>query len=228
MTKKFVVFVLFLITCPAAWSLEAPHQSNDTSHQFFQIQRFLEQVRQNAYPELADQRLKLGQFHEADAYFQSNFNVPTLFTPAPEYVVEVNPLLWERGCPHNAIIAILAHELSHTLDYVEGGIPGIIEIGLQLAHFEGLRRYEHRTDLRAIFRGYGPGLIAYRRWIYAQLTPQQLQRKKAVYYQPHEILLIQRRLEQSTAKERQQLEKVWMKNPPMSSGEIEAALHAAT
>ena len=215
MRKIFLIFLMILCVSPAAWSLEA-------SHQFQDVERLLMRVRQDSFPELQKKRLKLGQFQEADAYFQSNFNVPTLLSSAPEYVVEVNPALWQRGCPKFAVEGILAHELSHTLDYVEGGIPGIIGVGWQFLSFESLRRYEHRTDLRAIFRGYGSGLIAYRRWIYAQLTPAQLERKRAVYYQPHEILRIMQRLETLNPQQKRKLEKLWLASPPMTLDEMTA------
>lgn len=215
--KKILAFVIWILLCPSAWSFEA-------SHQFQTVQKMLDKVRQKAFPELQSKRISLSRFQASDAYFQSNFNLPTLFTTQPEYVIEVNPLLWQRGCPPFAIEGILAHELSHTLDYVEGGKAGIIGIGLQLLSFEGTRRYEHRSDLRALFRGYGNGLIAYRRWIYAQLTPDQLKRKQAIYYQPHEILLLQRRLERSSIAERRALEQAWLKEPPMTLQEMNAVL----
>lgn len=187
-----------------------------------QVQQQLQAVKDNAFPELEGQEIRLGQFSEADAFFQSNFEPLSLFTSQPVYVIEINPAVLNSHCPQAALEAILAHELAHTLDYHKGGPVGLLQIGWQMLSLEGLRQYEHRTDLQAIFRGYGPGLIAYRQWIYTQLTPEQQQRKQLIYYQPSEIQLLIDGLSRLSSQQRQQLQQQWLLNPPLNAEQIQA------
>ena len=45
-------------------------------------------------------------------------------------------------------------------------------------------RWERAADERAIKRGYGSGLIRYRRWLYRVVSPQVEARKRRVYLTP--------------------------------------------
>lgn len=153
-----------------------------------------------SFPELQGKALAHNTFRSSDVFFESNLDISTLMpwhTGPVLYLVNYNPELFEKGCPPAAIEGILAHELSHTVDYVNGGIPALLEVLNALRLPQSNQRYEHRTDLRAIFRGYGPGLIAYREWIYGQLSPVELRQKQATYYTPEEIRLLMESLDWS-------------------------------
>lgn len=217
MGKKVFILSLFLALISSAQALDALRYPDTASE-------IMQRVQNTAFPELRKVAVQLGSFSEADAYFQSNFKFWTLLSSSPVYVVEMNPEIIVRGCPPEAIEAILAHELAHTLDYVQGGIPAIVQIGWTYLNPETRAVYEHRTDLQAIFRGYGPGLIQYRQWIYTQLNPEQLALKKAIYYLPEEILQIQKRLQGLRPEQRLALEKTWLDSPPMNPQAIEQPL----
>lgn len=182
------------------------------------VSRYLQRVQQRSFPELEGRHLEVGLFSEADSFFQSNFEPLSLLTPRPRYRIEVNPALLSDPCPPEALEAVLAHELSHTLDYQRGGPAGVLGIGLWL--LSDTPAYEHRTDLQAILRGYGPGLIAYRRWLYARLDPEQLARKRATYYTPEQIGLIQARLRQLDTAGRRALAARWLARPPLTEAAI--------
>lgn len=176
-------------------------------------------VQQRSFPELDGARFELGSFDEADSFFQSHFDWLSLLTPHPLYRIEVNPRLLAQPCPPNALEAVLAHELSHTLDYQRGGVGGVLGIALQLLF--ATPSYEHRTDLQAIFRGYGPGLIRYRQCIYALLDPEQRARKRTIYYTPEQIELILQRLNGLSFAERSALRQKWLEHPPLTDAEIQ-------
>lgn len=219
MGKKISVLLLIWALCFPAQALDASRYQTDLAD----LTQRVQSVRAHSFPDLAAQEIQIGTFSESDAYFQSNFQFWTLLTPKPVYVLQVNPALWERHCPPEAMTAILAHELSHTLDYVKGGLPGLIQIGWVELFPDSRAVYEHRTDLQAIFRGYAPGLIAYREWIYAQLNPEELARKKQTYYQPAEIRRIAQIWSELTPSERLALEQRWLAQPPMDLASIEKA-----
>ncbi|MEZ0367880.1 MAG: hypothetical protein ACAI44_02205 [Candidatus Sericytochromatia bacterium] len=177
-------------------------------------------VQQRSYAELDSARLELGSFSEADSFFQSSFEPLSLLGPRPVYRIEVNPRLLALDCPPEALEAVLAHELAHTLDYRQGGPLGVLAIGWQLLLDPA--SYERRTDLQAIFRGYGPGLIRYREWLYRQLTPAQISRKRRIYFSPEEIGLILQRLDGLSFAEFEQLRARWLAQPPLTMAQLQA------
>lgn len=193
------------------------------------------QVRQiidRSYPELQGLTFEHLTLQSPDVFFTSNVNLstlwPTLWSGKPRdvvYRINYNPDFVSAGCPPEAVEAILAHELAHTLDYVEGGVPALLGVLNAIRLPQSNARYERRTDLRAIFRGYGKGLMAYRQWIYARLTPAELRLKRLTYYTPAEIALLMKALEASQNQEdRLALEARWWADPPLSRKAILASL----
>lgn len=188
----------------------------------------LREIIAEAYPELTGIALTTGTFSESDSFFQSNFDLLSLFSGQPIYRIEINPRLWQNALPRPALKAVLAHELAHTLDYHQGKIPGILWVLNQLRLYPSLCRYEHRTDLQAIFRGYGAGLKQYREWLYPLLTPDELARKQEVYYTPAEILALMRALKSSEEAGNQALLKqYWLEKPPLNLTAIQQGLWGA-
>lgn len=209
--RPFIAILLLIL-----WTPSSVAQQEITEPQ---ISQMIKTLVAEDFPELQKYQIKVGAFEEKDSFFQSNFEPLSLFGNHPVYKVEYNPRLVALKCPSKAVKAILAHELSHTLDYVKGGVPGIIGIGAQL--LVNTPRYEHRTDLQAIFRGYGEGLIMYREWIYPLLTPEDLQHKKQVYYQPQEIeLLMSAYTAAQSTGQKEALLAHWLAQVPMSEAEI--------
>jgi hypothetical protein len=181
-----------------------------------------------SFPELQSKSIAHHTFDAADVFFESNLEVASLMPwhQGPvQYLVNYNPAVFRKGCPPAAIEGILAHELSHTLDYVNGGIPALLEIVNALRLPQSNQRYEHQTDLQAIFRGYGPGLIAYREWIYTQLTPGAIRQKQATYYTPDEIRLLMESLVWAKAHDLEAPWKHWLlQNVPTSRKSLLNAL----
>lgn len=158
-----------------------------------EIAALTQQLVAKSFPELQGKTIAHRSFDAPDVFFESNLDIGTLMPwhRGPVlYLVNYNPALFDKGCPPKAIEGILAHELSHTVDYVTGGIPALLGVVNDLRLPQSNQRYERRTDLQAIFRGYGPGLIAYREWIYPQLTPRERRQKRFTYYTPDEIALL--------------------------------------
>jgi hypothetical protein len=186
----------------------------------------LQEIRARSFPELAGQSLYLSTFVASDAFFQSNFEVASLLVGPVQYVIEVNPRIFALDCPPQAIDAVLAHELSHTLDYHRGGLWGILDILNQLRLYPSLVRYERRTDLQAVFRGYGPGLIAYRHWIYRVIPASDVAAKRQTYFTPEEIQVLLGILAEAEALGlRSRLETYWLADPPLSLAELKQDWH---
>ena len=77
-------------------------------------------------------------------------------------------------------------------------------------------KFERRTDLDAIHRGYGDGLKSYREWVYAHIPSNKLPEKRRNYFSPEEIGAIQILLEK-----RPELIGYWTAHVPMSLLEIQ-------
>ncbi len=191
----------------------------------------LREIIAEAYPELKDISLSMGRFSESDSFFQSNFELHSLFSEQPIYRIEVNPRIWQLSLPPLALKAVLAHELAHTRDYHLGQSAGVNRVQNvlcvlnQLRLYESLRSYEHRTDLQAIFRGYGPGLKQYREWLYPLLNAEALLRKQEVYYTPAEIDALMQALNSSkNAGKQTELMHFWLEKVPLNLVEIQMGI----
>ncbi len=82
-----------------------------------------------------------------------------------------------------ARIGILAHELAHILDYEERGVGELILFGLRYAFPEERRRIEAKTDRRAVSRGFGWQLLAFKEQLdyCAELVPSYRAYKREIY-----------------------------------------------
>lgn len=151
------------------------------------VAALLEAVRP-LHPELEDVEVTLHELSSETDFYQAALDVATMDDPPLEraYRVLYNPLQFERDIPRDAVGAILVHELQHLVDYTEMDGEQLSEFALWYAS-EDISAYERRTDEAALWAGCGEGLIAYREWLYAQLTPEQIEQKKVTYYTPEEI-----------------------------------------
>lgn len=183
----------------------------------------LRQVQQQSYPELEGRSLSMGTFTEAGSFFQSSFEPLSLLGPRPRYRIDLNP--GERplaACPPDALDAVLAHELAHTLDYDRGGPAGTLAILAQLLIDPA--PYERRTDLQAMFRGHGPGLLHYRRWSATYLSPEQQAVKARNYLSETEIVMLQAVIDRLDFARRKALEAALLTNPPLDAAQMQRAL----
>lgn len=147
-------------------------------------------TKETYFPDLHHLNISIKEF-KSDAYFlQAQPDLKTVMKKASlrRYFVEVNPKIFACPPTHDALEAILIHEFEHIRDY---NVRSSVEIGILGAKY-GLSKkyrtkYERQTDEKALYQGFGPGLIQYRLWIYAQLTPEQIRVKKRYYFTPEEI-----------------------------------------
>ena len=173
-------------------------------------------VRGASFSELAHIELRVRTFRSQSDYLRTRFSFSRflLFMPM-QYFVDVNPALFQEQAPSDGVCAILAHELVHIVSLSRGN--RIRRFGLvRLLSKRQTAKFERRTDLEAIHRGYGDGLRSYRKWVYAHISPNKLQEKRRNYFSPEEIGAIQILLQ-----ERPELFGYWNGHVPMSLQEIQ-------
>jgi hypothetical protein len=148
-------------------------------------------VRNASFPELSTLPLEVEPFTSDRVFFMSNVDVVAALDGALVLRLLVNVAVLQNGPSEAAIDAILAHELAHSLDYAErfsgAGRAGLLGLLPMLVWPPAEEDVERRTDLVAVARGYGLGLIAYRRWLYATLPAEAVLEKRRVYYSPLEL-----------------------------------------
>lgn len=154
------------------------------------IQNHITFLQTNQFPELLQTQIKIENF-TSDAYFlQANLKVKTVFKKPNRrtYVVEVNQKLYDCPPSPEGLQAILVHELQHVSDYLKWNSAEMMTFAAKYGMNKKFRtRYERHTDERTLLKGFGPGLIEYRIWIYQWLSPRELQNKKRYYFTPEEI-----------------------------------------
>ena len=105
-----------------------------------------------------------------------------------QYRLGINQRALKAGIPLDALQGALSHELVHLVSYEKGGFTEIMKAGwveMVKGRFEEL--HEKEIDQEVIRRKMGRELIAFRLWLYKQLDPQNLARKKKVYLTPEQI-----------------------------------------
>lgn len=155
-----------------------------------ETQQIVTKLIQNSYQELSNVNIRIQCFHKKGYFFQAPVKWNSLIGKNKTYYIQVNPLVYEKKCPAAGLEAILAHELAHIHAYYTGGFWKIVSIGSKQLFPFSKKRNEHETDVYAIQKGYGNGLIEYRKWCYLHLSKKELRKKKSIYYSPEEILKI--------------------------------------
>ena len=148
-------------------------------------------VRAMSFSELAHVDLRVRTFRSQSDYLRTRFSFSRFLLLMPmQYFVDVNPALFQEQAPSDGVCAILAHELVHIVSLSRGN--RIRRLGLvRLLSKRQTAKFERRTDLEAIHRGYGDGLRTYRKWVYAHISPDKLPEKRRNYFSPEEIGAIQ-------------------------------------
>ena len=173
------------------------------------------EIVEKSYPELKKAKINVRIFESNANYFQSQFSLTRFLTCQKlRYNLYVNPEVFNKNAPEQAIYAIIAHELAHVLYYSERNRFELIGL-ISLIDKSFTARFERRADLEAIARGYGEGLIKYRRWLYQNIPAKNLDEKKRNYFSPEEI---EKMLE--ILKQKPQMIDVWRKKVPRNLGEI--------
>jgi len=179
----------------------------------------LRTVKGASFPELKNVNVATGSFRSEADYFRTRFSVTRFLLLLPmRFRVEVNPKLYSEKAPGDGVCAILAHELVHVTDLKRGN--RIRRFGLvRLLSGRYTARFERKTDLEAIARGYGEGLKGYRAWVYGHVPPGKVEGKKRRYFSPEEIAAIEKGLHQKP-----ELLDYWRKRVPMSLEEADGAV----
>jgi hypothetical protein len=159
---------------------------------------WLAEVRSASFPELQASPLTIERFHSDTVFFMSNFDVGSAFDDDSPLALRlfINDAVLIDGPGEDALRAVLAHELAHSLDYVQRdaaeGPAGLVALLPMLLWPPAEAEVERRTDLVAVRRGYGAGLMAYRLWLYRRLPADAVLEKRRVYYSPLELVWLQR------------------------------------
>ncbi len=174
-------------------------------------QKLVAEIVEKSYPELKDKRIEVKSFKSESDYFQSRFSFEKFLTfRRMNYIIFVNPKVYELNAPENGIRAILAHEIGHILYYSRKNRVQLLGL-INLSTKGFTQKFERRTDLEAIKRGYGEGLIAYRNWLYEHIPAKNIESKKRNYFTPEEISAIMKQPEKIEG---------WQKNVPKNLTEI--------
>ena len=178
-------------------------------------QTIITEIVEKSYPELKKAKINVRIFESNANYFQSQFSLTRFLTCQKlRYNLYVNPEVFNKNAPEEAIRAIIAHELAHVLYYSERNRFELIGL-VSLIDKSFTARFERRADLEAIARGYGEGLIKYRRWLYQNIPVKNVDEKKRNYFSPEGI---EKMLE--ILKQKPQMIDVWRKKVPRNLGEI--------
>lgn len=175
----------------------------------------IKEVVSSSFPELAEEDIRVKEFSSSSDFFRSKFSVSRLLSFRPRRLyIEVNPEVYNRNAPEIGIRAIIAHELAHALYYKRHYGPGLFGLA-GLADESFAAKFERKADLQAISKGYGKGLIEYRRWLYANIPAKALKSKLKNYFSPEEI----ERILMVIGADQTAIERFY-KKPPRNLGEI--------
>ncbi len=180
-----------------------------------QTEVLLQNVRETSYAELCGTEIGVRTFHSSSDYFRTRVSLSHYLTfRKMQFFLEINPLVFELKAPDDAVKAIIAHELEHILYLSQRNRIKMFSL-MRLAAPGFTVRFERRADLGAIGRGYGPGLIVYRQWLYQNIPRGVLAEKRRDYFSPEEISAIQLIL-----RDRPQKLAYWLKHVPRNLEDI--------
>lgn len=186
-----------------------------------EVVRELLDVRRQAFPELEALPLTTGELTSDSVFFQSNFDVGAALAGRLELSIDINPRVLTDGPSPEALRAVLAHELAHSLDYFERfdrrSAAGLVDLAPMLFWAPVQETVERRADVVTVARGFGVGLAAYRAWLYQHVDAEAVADKRRVYYSPLELDLLDRLFRRCPAVRAQAIA-----TPPMTARAIVA------
>lgn len=169
-------------------------------------------------------RMYFYPIQDPDYFMESNFfPFQRLVLKKKKYRIGVNPIIFEKDIPYDALVGVMAHEMVHTEDYE---CYGVLHVGKQLLNTTSKRKYERATDLKVVFKGLSRELIAYKEWLYKQLTPEALKLKKKEYLTPEEIDFVEETLRTLSSKDQELLKAKWLKNTPLTLKAFELSVNS--
>jgi hypothetical protein len=202
---------------PPATFAAQEHTTGPTTDAPLSEEQLLSEIITRSFPNLIGIDIRVKRFRSEADYFRTSFSATRFATGVKmRYFVLVNPEWRTQGAPIAGVQAILAHELAHVEDLAE-------EKRIRLFGLAGLlsetrtARFERRADLRAVARGYGPGLKAYRAWLYNHVAAEKLAEKRRDYFSPEEIDAIL-----AATAEHPDLFDYWLRHVPLSLADVHA------
>lgn len=189
-------------------STQKTHQEASEMNRLLTIKRRL--IRES-FPELKNTRIQL-KLYPADT--ESVYSM-TCRPGLNATVLTVNRAIFERNISDTALESVLAHELSHAVYYEEHSFLHNISLIEILWNDTFRAKFERRTDLETIRRGYARGLIAYKKWLYSFLTNSERARKKRLYFTPEEVRVMTEALDKNS-----KLYQYWQKDVPLSIEDV--------
>lgn len=176
----------------------------------------LEQIQSTSYPELNTTQIQIRIMNNEVDFFRARLRFPDFFFKSRiRYVIRVNPKIFELQAPEAGLRAIMAHELAHVAYLKKENRLQLLGM-VRLTSRSFAVRFERRTDLEAISRGYAEGLKTYRQWLYQHVSGTKLKEKQQTYFSPTEIEVLASVIDTCPG-----LLQFWMKNPPLNLKEIE-------
>ncbi len=153
-----------------------------------ELRILLNEVRSNLYPQLDGVRIDLEPIVSETVYFNAAFDPANVEMPPRErrYIIGYNRRLFDAPPSYAAVVAVLAHELKHVLDYTEMDTEALIEFALWYMR-EDIAEYERATDEHALIVGCALALREFRVWLYDHIPPDAVEEKRRCYYTPEEI-----------------------------------------
>ncbi len=139
-------------------------------------------------PELNGVSLSVQTIESESTFLAAQVDLSTISNPPleREYIIQINPQIFEQQITGASTVAILVHEFKHVLDYTEMDTNTLVEFGLWYAGGD-VAEYERATDEFALERGCATGLIEFREWLYDFVSEEIRREKEENYYTPDEI-----------------------------------------
>lgn len=209
---KIVVFILVSSSLSLSVYSQAADRNKTVVERSHQV---LIDIAERSFPEIKREKLRVKLFKSESSYFKARFSLCRYATLRKmRHNVYVNPAAFQRMLPDIAFEAVLAHELAHIAYYTRKNRLQLFGL-VRLVRGSSTAGFERKADLDAISRGFGKGLIVYRRWLYEQITPEEEISKRKIYFSPDEIGLIIRVLNEKPA-----LIQRWRKRVPLGIEQI--------
>lgn len=183
---------------PQAWGRHDEARKSDacsersisTGEAVDKTREIVNEVVNTSFPEMKKHTIQIKTLRSEATYFETRFSISRyLAFRGIRIIMRVNPCVYDRGAPIDGVRAIIAHELGHADYYLRKNFFELVSL-VRLVKGESAANFERKTDLAAIGRGYGPGLIEYRQWLYRNIPQQNVAQKKRNYFTPEEIALL--------------------------------------
>lgn len=169
----------------------------------------VEDIVRSSFPEIKSHKIRYKSFASRENFFKSRFSVWRYATfQRMRHLIYVNPFAFRGELTENALRAVIAHELAHVSYYTRKNRLELLGL-IRLTSGKSNREFERKADLEAIAKGFGEGLIEYRRWLYSNVSQEVKKSKQKIYFTPPEILLVKKAL-----KEKPELLSKWRKDIP--------------